>query len=386
MIILIAICIIVSTLILNFGFIIKDTDSKIDNNINNKESTIQISSNIIVNKNENSSGRVLGAEDINQAVDNINTKPEEGDIDSLNNSLFLETSKEIRDKIEGVAINIISLLTQNYEEASNVSENKKDTPIKVLNANNIEIFAKSGAVIDIDSNTLLFNKDAYKEFSIASITKLMTALIFLDNNPGWDKIYEIGKEDRREGGKIYLFLGEKVKVKDLFYLSLVGSANTATIALVKSTGMTEEKFVEEMNNKLIQLGFKNTHFKDSTGLDVGNVSNAYEVALLAKAALSFKDIRKATLTKEYNFNTLGKREVHVKTTDYLLDNFSPNGINIIGGKTGYTEAAGYCFVGEFMNKDGFEVISAILGSESKNGRFTQTKELVEWVFDSYKWD
>jgi len=368
MMMLIAVGIIISTLILNFGFVVKNINLEINSNISNENNAIEVLSDIVVNKDKNSSGIVLGAEEKNKEV---------------GGGIFMEVPREIKSKIEGIATDIISLLVKDHEEKFNDSENKKDIPIKIKNFNNIEIFARGSAVIDRDNNDLLFNKDAYKGFPIASITKLMTALVFLDNNPGWDEVYEIKKEDRREGGKIYLFWGEKVKIKDLFYLSLVGSANTATIALVKSTGLTEEEFVEKMNNKSAQLGFKNTYFKDSTGLDIGNVSSAYEVALLAKAALSFKDIRKATITKEYSFNTLGQRKVYARTTDYLLDNFSPNDINIIGGKTGYTEAAGYCFVGEFVGKNGFEVISAILGSESRNGRFAQTKELVEWEYNNY---
>ncbi len=351
---LIAAGIVISTLILNFGFIVKDINSEVDISASDK----------------NNSGMVLGVEENSQEADS---------------NIFLEFPEDVRGKIEGITADIISLLIKDHEKKFNVDENKEEVPInKVVNSNEVEIIAKSGAIISLNDSTLLFSKDAYKEFPIASITKLMTALVFLDNNPGWDEIYEIKKEDRRDGGKVYLFWGEKVKIKDLFYLSLVGSANTATIALVKSTGLTEEEFVEKMNNKSAQLGFKNTYFKDSTGLDAGNVSSAYEVSLLAKAALSFKDIRKATITKEYSFNTLGQRKVYVHTTDYLLDNFSPNDINIIGGKTGYTEAAGYCFVGEFIGKDDFEVVSAILGSESGNGRFTQTRELVEWAYNNYR--
>lgn len=264
------------------------------------------------------------------------------------------------------------------------ANNKKFIPFKFINAEEFKISAKSGAILDYESNSLLFDNNANQTMCIASITKLMTALIFLDYNPGWDHIYEIQKQDNREGGKAYLFLGEKVAIKHLFYLSLVGSDNVATVALVNSTGLSEKEFVDKMNKKVIDLGLRNTYFMDTTGLSDHNISTAHDVAIFTKKALLNQDIRQAVLTKQYEFNIAGNRKKHVNSTDYLLEHFSNNKIKITGGKTGYTEAAGYCFVGEFINKNGNKIISVILGSENNNSRFTQTKDLVEWTYSSFR--
>jgi len=247
------------------------------------------------------------------------------------------------------------------------------------------ITAKSAAVIDRESGALLFTYQPDEIIPIASLTKLMTALVLLDHNPGWDFIYEIKREDRREGGKIFLFLGEKVTVKDLFYLSLVASDNTAAIALVRSCRLSEEEFVKEMNEKALSFGLTKTKFSDPIGLNNNNVSTAGEVAQLVKAAFSSEDIRQATLTKEYEFKTLDGKRKKVLTTDYLLDNFPENGLKIIGGKTGYTDLAGYCFAGEFTDGSGREIATVILGGQSSSQRFEETKDLVEWVYKSYEW-
>jgi D-alanyl-D-alanine carboxypeptidase len=245
--------------------------------------------------------------------------------------------------------------------------------------------ANCGSVLDLQNRKILFNKDADKEWPIASITKLVTALVFLEHNPGWDTIYEVRRGDRREGGKIFLYTGEKVKVKDLFYLSLVGSANTATIGLVHSTGMTEQEFVQKMNEKAGALGLKNTRFHDPVGLNNYNISTAREIAKFTRTALSDKDISEATLTKKYEFTTLeGKKKV-VYNTDDLLNIFPQNGIRIIGGKTGYNISAGYCFVGKFIDHDGREMISVVLGSDSRDLRFSETRDLVEWTYDTFIW-
>ncbi|MDD5032087.1 MAG: serine hydrolase [Patescibacteria group bacterium] len=248
-----------------------------------------------------------------------------------------------------------------------------------------EILARSAAAIDRASGVLLFTYQPEEIAPIASLTKLMTALVWLDHNPGWDAVYEIKKEDRREGGRIFLFPGEKVTVKDLFYLSLVASDNTAAIALVRSSGLSEEDFVGEMNKKALSFGLAKTKFSDPIGLNNNNVSTAEEVARLAKAAFSSEDIRRATLTKEYEFKTLAGKGKKVLTTDYLLDNFPANGLKIIGGKTGYTELAGYCFAGEFNHEDDKEIITVILGGPTSSGRFKETKNLAEWVYANFRW-
>lgn len=247
-----------------------------------------------------------------------------------------------------------------------------------------EIEADYAVLFDEENERALFNKKANKKNSIASLTKLMTALVFLDRDPDWDSYYKITEKDRREGGRIYLFLGEEVKIKDIFNTSLVASGNTATVALVHSTGLTEKEFVQKMNGKADEIGLSNTNFKDVTGLSDENVSNSWEMAKIAKEALANKKIIKAVKKDEYKFKTKGGREKYVDSTDLLLEEYPANGVKMIGGKTGYTEDAGYCFVGKF-EKEGNEIISVVLSADSKKSRFELTKKLVDWGYDSYEW-
>ena len=249
----------------------------------------------------------------------------------------------------------------------------------------ISLVADKGTVLSINDRVFFYNKNADVVQPIASITKLMTALVFLENNPGWDKTYTITKEDAVEGGRLNLFTGEELKIKDIFYTSLVASDNGATLALAHASGLSEAEFIRKMNEKAFALGLKKTSFVDTVGLSDNNVSTAREVALMAKEALDQKEIRKATESKEYNFSTLNGREKKIESTDYLLFDSEKNNFQVLGGKTGYTDKAGYCFVGRFKDANGREIISVVLNSNGKNERFKESKSLVNWVFSNYDW-
>ena len=325
-------------------------------------------------------------------------------VDSLLESSFAKASlsgqrqgrvlgiKELNDTIKKAGEQIASIsrpIAQKvYSQIGKlpISEEAPPEPDPVVKLDyQYKVNTKSAAVLDTVNDIFIFKENSDVVLPIASLTKLMTALIFLDYNPGWEVTYKVKESDRREGGKIYLFWGEEVRVKDLFYLSLVASANSATAALVSSTGLSEAEFVAKMNEQARELGLNYTQFADPTGLSDNNVSTAQEVAYLVKSALSHKDIRQATLAKEYRFKTSQGKTKIVQTTDDLLKNFPQNGIKIIGGKTGRTIAAGYCFAGLFIDKDGHEVVSVILGSQSNGDRFSETKDLVEWVYGAYNW-
>lgn len=249
---------------------------------------------------------------------------------------------------------------------------------------NFEANSSSSAVFDVHSGIFVYDRNADKGVQIASISKLMSALVFLDYNPGWEKIHKMERRDRVEGGSIYLYLGEKIKIKDLFHTSLIASANTATLALVHETRLSEECFVEKMNKKAIEMGLRNTYFKDSVGLSCDNVSTAVEVAKIANIAFKNKDITSALSKKIYQFETEGGKLKELESTNELL-NINNGDIVLKVGKTGYTDIAGYCFVAMFQRGDR-DIISVILGAKNNNDRFEQAEKMSEWVFNNYNYE
>ncbi len=245
--------------------------------------------------------------------------------------------------------------------------------------------SESHFVYSLSSDYVFTEHNSEKIMPIASITKLMTALVFLDINPGWENIYEIKREDRVEGGRIYLYLGDRVRLIDLFNLSLMASANTATLAMVNSTGYTEEEFVDKMNKKAIEIGLSNTNFVDPVGLSDFNTSSAKDLAKLLETVISHKEIKETLQMSEYYFETVDGTSKMAYSTDGLLGIYPKNDINLIGGKTGFTNAAGYCFIGLFEDNKGRSVVSVVLGADSISARFTETDEAVSWVYSNFVW-
>jgi D-alanyl-D-alanine carboxypeptidase len=288
--------------------------------------------------------------------------------------------------IEGVNGSLVSSL----DEYENVMMDVQETtnvvnsgPIKISESSGIHLTASSALVIDKATGKILFQKEPDSQRSIASITKLMTALVFLEHNPGFDQIGQIGVEENSlEGSRIQVKSEDQMTVEDLFYASLVGSANNATQALVHSTGLTGEEFVLEMNKKAESLGMENTMYIEPTGLNSGNVSTVGDLAKLAKVVFKKPEISDATTRKEHSFVTLGNKEFYKQISkNVLLDSY----LNITGAKTGFTYDAGYCLVLQAENERGNEVIAIVLNSKSSDTRFQEIKALVTWTFDNFQW-
>lgn len=247
----------------------------------------------------------------------------------------------------------------------------------------VKITAQAAAVMDKNTGLILWQKNAHQKRSIASITKLMTALVFLENNPGWDNEIEMVEEDEINGGTNRILRGEKVRIEDLFYTSLIASDNNATRALARSTGLSYEDFVAQMNKKAKDLSLPNTSFVDVTGLKDGNQSTALEVLQLAKTAFSKTDIRKAVSKASYEFQAISGQYHNIKSTNLLFSSF----LDIEAGKTGFVNASGYCLVVELSSEEDNKsnIISVVLGSENHEARFQDLKILSSWVFDNFNW-
>lgn len=286
-------------------------------------------------------------------------------------------------------LNILLTLILWQSEGAGLSGPALMAKLPIINFNTqaeeLRVTADKVFVSSLDNRTVFYDQKADLIQPIASITKLMTALVFLDHNPGWDKTYKITKEDNIEGGRLHLFLGEELTIRDLFATSLIASDNGATQALVHATGLSQAEFMAAMNAKAQEMSLTNTFFIDPIGLSDNNLSTAREVARLAQVAFSNSDILELVKLKEHRFQTLNGREKLIESTNYLLFTEEGNNFEILGAKTGYTDAAGYCFVGRFKNSDGREIISVVLNSDGKNERFIESRNLINWVFKNFTW-
>jgi len=244
--------------------------------------------------------------------------------------------------------------------------------------------AHSIFVKDKASNKVLYAKDEYSPRPIASITKLMSALVLLENPIHWTSSTVVVEGDLVDN---HMYAGEVYTNEQLWNAGLIASSNKAIMSLVVGTGWDETQFVARMNEKALELGMTHTQFVEPTGLDEKNVSTASDVALLLNAALDKKEIAETVLEKEYTLSSSAiNKSHHMWTTNWLLLNWVPqNSFEIIGGKTGYINASGYNFAVEVKNDAGKEISVVVLGADTHEGRFTEARDVAKDVFAAFAW-
>ena len=236
----------------------------------------------------------------------------------------------------------------------------------------------SSIVMDMDSKRILYSKNKDEKRLIASITKIMTATIALENGK-LDDTYEAGDEIlEMYGTSIYLEYKEKMSLEDLLYGLMLRSGNDAAVVIANNISKDEESFVKLMNEKAKKIGMTNTSFSNSHGLDekTKNYSTANDMALLSSYAYTkHPEYRKIVGTKKYNAKTENKSYLWYNRNK-LLNSYS----YCTGGKNGYTPSAGRTLVTN-AEKDGLRLTVVTLND---GGEYTTHKNLYEYAFDKYK--
>lgn len=285
----------------------------------------------------------------------------------------------------------ILVLTYSITLENSCAGIKKDTKLQELP----DIAASSAVVMSPITGEIVYAKEMDARKEPASTTKIMTALLAV-SNLDMDRVVTIDREvEETQGSSLNLVAGERIKVKDLLYGLLLKSGNDAAVALAKATAGTTQDFAKMMNDKAKQLGMKNTHFVNPNGLpDDEHYSSAKDLAILTKTAMKNEAIAECVKTVNYAIPQTNKSEERsIKNTNRLLfDKKTEVEINgkkhtvkykyIKGFKTGYTPEAGGCLVST-AKKHKDEYIAVVLGS-SKEGRFTDSIALLDWVFSNYK--
>ena len=236
--------------------------------------------------------------------------------------------------------------------------------------------AKSSIVMDLDSGRVLYENNADEERLIASITKIMTCIIAIEQGD-LDSDVEAGDEIlKMYGTSIYLELNEKMKLIDLLYGLMLRSGNDASVVIAKEVAGTEEKFVEMMNEKAKEIGMTNTTFSNPHGLDeeTKNYSTARDMAILSRYAYKNKTYRKIIGTEEYRVKTDNKSYLWYNRMKLLGDYKY-----CTGGKNGYTPSAGKTLV--TTHKKGNLKITVVTLYD--NDEYNNHERLAEYAFDNY---
>lgn len=262
---------------------------------------------------------------------------------------------------------------------STLTLNGDKTPVKKSESIAPVIAAQSVYSIDLTSGMPLFVRDIFTRRPIASITKLMTAMIILDHHP-LDEVLTVSKNaTTQEGSTMNLRVGEKITVQAVLTGMLVNSGNDAAVALAEFDAGSEKVFLEAMNKKAAELGLTNSHFSNAKGFDEpDNYSTAFDTMLFAKAALTYPFIRTTAHIKTGEVTSAdGKVTHHLESTNELLDN---QYYTVVGLKTGTTPGAGQSFVSLMRAPNNHEVLSVMLDSPH---RFKETKILLDWILRTH---
>lgn len=281
-------------------------------------------------------------------------------------------------------------LLETYEHFSQrlpAATNRDQAPVKVdLTSMGVVTSAQSAIVMDRTSGEVLFEKNIDEARSIGSITKLMTAHVFMQTNPDLNATATLQSEDVRLGASMKLPVGETVTVRNLLEASLIGSDNTSTAALARLSGMPLSDFIARMNESAAMMGMQQTTFADTTGLSSNNRSVVTDLSVMLDEILKDQTIREITQMPTASITGSSGRTYVITSTDELLNTFvNEPPYEIVGAKTGYLPEAGYCLGTIFDHEDGGELIVVVLGSESKSGRFQDVKSLAVWAYDVHDW-
>ena len=229
--------------------------------------------------------------------------------------------------------------------------------INLKTASAIEISAECACLINAENNEVIFEYNGNQKHSMASTTKIMTAILALEESEPDEIVTVSANASSQEGSSIYLKTGEQISMENLVYGMMLNSGNDAACAVAEHIGGTSEEFAQMMSKKAQEIGAKNTSFKNANGLDAdGHFSTAYDMAIISSYGLKNRDFKDIVSTKNSKIDN-GETVTYLKNHNKLLWNYD----GCIGIKTGYTKRTGRCLVSA-AEKDGVTLIAVTLNA------------------------
>lgn len=241
-----------------------------------------------------------------------------------------------------------------------------------------EVRAAAAIIFDPQTNAVLWEQNGHDQRSIASLTKLMTAVTFVADEPDLDQVVAVTSADMRGASVTYVKTNDRLSYRDLLHLTLIASDNAAARVLARTSEGGTAAFVGRMNEMAVNLGLTNTKYADSSGLDARNVSSAYDMSHLITYAGADPLLGPIMRTQEYTART-PNRTIAIHSTNRLLG----TGMDVLGGKTGFISKAGYCLATLFRIPQGPQVAVVVLGAANSTTRFWEARHLFNWVVGKF---
>ena len=243
--------------------------------------------------------------------------------------------------------------------------------------------AKSAILIETSTGEIIYERNSHEKLEPASMTKMMSLLLVMESiEKGiikWDQIVTVSSNASSMGGsQILLETNEKMSVDDLVKGVAIASGNDAIVALAEVIAGTEENFVSMMNQKVKELGLKDTNFKNCHGLDEeGHYSSAYDMAFIAKELVKHEKILEYSSIYETYLRENTKRKIWLVNTNKLVR--FKDGVD--GLKTGYTSGALYCLTAT-MKRDNMRVIATVMGEPDSSTRNSEVSSLLDYAYST----
>lgn len=256
--------------------------------------------------------------------------------------------------------------------------------VKAEETENLAPNAKSAIMIEASTGEILFQKNANEKLAPASMTKMMSMLLIMEEiekgNLKYDEEITASENASSMGGsQIFLQAGEKMTVTEMLKGIAIASGNDATVAMAERIAGSEEAFVKKMNSRAKELGLKNTNFVTSTGLDADNhYSSAYDMALIAKELVKHEKILEFTGTYEEYLRKNSKNPFWLVNTNKLVRFYQ----GVDGLKTGFTNIAGYCLTAT-AKKDNMRLITVVMNEPDSAKRSSDTSKMLDYGFNVY---
>jgi len=239
-----------------------------------------------------------------------------------------------------------------------------------------DVRAEAAIIYNPQNGAVLYESNAQNQRSIASITKVMTAVVFMESSPDLDRKVVVDRSDVRAASTTYLRAGATVTGRDLLHLTLIASDNAAARALARISPIGMPGFIDRMNEKAQELGLTSTKYVDPSGLYAANVSSAYDMARLI-TYVSNDDRIASVMRKQYYTLPVGRRTVQVHSTNQLV---MKGDVDVQAGKTGFIRNSGYCLATLLRLPEGGPTVAVVvLGAKSNAGRFMETRHLFSWM-------
>lgn len=246
-----------------------------------------------------------------------------------------------------------------------------------INSTQLNISAKSALAYDLTANKIIYSKNPKEKLPMASLTKIMTAIIALENKKNDDK-YLVYQDDLVGEDSMGLGVGEKLSLNELLYGLILTSGNDAAETLASNFSGGRNSFIKAMNDKAKSLGLSNSNFTNPTGLegDGNQYTTAYDLLIITKYALTnFSTFDDVVSTFDYNIYQTNEHKAYFLENETNLLTSYPG---VKGVKTGYTPEAGLCLV-TYLNYQGHKIIGVLLGSDNRRA---EMKDLLDYALKS----